>query len=1539
MAADDPSPDGPLGAAIAIIGMAAVLPGAPDLATYRANLHAGFDAITDVPASRWDHEFYDPVAAKTRPGDRMYCRRGGFIDEVAFSPLQFGIMPNAVADIEGEQLIALNTAAAAIADAGGAQRLGDPAKIGIVLGRGGYFNAGMARFVDRVRTANQLTRTLRELMPALDEERLEQVRLAFTEQLGPMRTESGIDLMVPNLVASRTANRLDLAGPAYTIDAACASSLIAVDQAVADLKSGRCDVVLAGGVHHCHDITFWSGFNLLGALSASERIRPFHAGADGILIGEGTGIVVLKRMADVTSEDRVYAVIRGTGVAGDGRSASLMAPQAKGQVAAMRAAWAAAGLDPRAPGSVGLIEAHGTATVAGDATELASLTEIFGPALASGTDVGLGSVKSMIGHAMPAAGVAGLIKAALAVHEGVLLPTLHCEDPHPAMAGTRFAPVRALAPWPQGIARRAGVNAFGFGGINAHVVLEAPSTSRTRAPTSRTSEAAVAIAATPWDAMAYGERVLLLAGADVASIAAALDVPDAELLARDDALHPPLDGAVRLALVAPDAKRLALARKVVAQGKAWRGRNDVWLSIAPLLRPGSDGSPAGRVAFLFPGLEEVFEPRVDDVAAHFGLPPVRSDADAGLGRRGLELAAVGRLLDSALRAIDIHPDVVAGHSIGEWSALIAAGGAPFEEFADSTRAFDAGPGVPDLVFAVLGCGAALALEVIADLPKVVLSHDNCPHQAIVCGEEPEVALVLERLRGRGVSGSVLPFRSGFHTKYLEPFLGPTRDFIAGLTLRQVQVPLWSCTTAARYPDDDAAVRDLLVRNLLEPVRFGPLIEALHHDGVRAFVQVGTGSLPGFVEDTLDSPQTPYLCVSANAPKRTGMAQLRRVAAALWAEGAQPRFSRLLDDSTASAGHPSSGPPPASTAPRAGSTLTLALGAPLVRLTDPRALAAPTGSGLTSVPGDPVAEAAPSAPSERPHLPSDDPVLAGLADLLAEGEAAAGAVLAAWESRPQAGAIATPRPRATPRGSRQHTTHRVMSLASDPHLGDHALLQAPDGALPAARFPIVPMTATIAMIVEAARALIGERVVVGVRGIRAIRPIAVEPEITVIIDAEEKASDPDNSELTVVSVNVDGRSSTPTGLGPRQTYARATVLLADTYPDPPALREGPLSAERAPAVNARQMYADRWMFHGPAYQGVCEISAIADDGVRGAVLNLAAPGALLDAAGQLLGYWVAIQPQNALVLPATIGSVSFYAPDPAHDARFDVVVRLREVTTDEASADLDLRDAAGRLWCHITGWTDRRLEGDQVTAEAFRRPATAALAAPQEGGWHLLIEPWTDPTARELAARQYLTPGEQDDLAARNPRAARHWLLGRIAAKDAVRAQLKAGGAGPVYPTAIHIDNDAQGAPLVTGPGVENLTLSLAHSGTLAVALVGVDERVGIDVELIADAPAEAALLTPAERTLLDGICPAGAPERAAWVTRFWCAKEAVAKAEGTGLGGRPARFVVTRVDKDRLLVVVEGVARWVSTRSAADPVAFAVGWTRGSGILGPDLGP
>ncbi|MEL7207161.1 MAG: beta-ketoacyl synthase N-terminal-like domain-containing protein, partial [Actinomycetota bacterium] len=860
----------------------------------------------------------------------------------------------------------------AIDDAGGVDALGDPERVGVVVGRGGYFTPGMARFDQRVRVAQQLVESLRDLVPDIDDDRLELVKTAFQDQLGPSRPEAAIDL-VPNLAASRIANRLDFQGPAFTVDGACASSLLAVELAARELESGRSDAMVVGGVHHCHDVAFWAVFSQLRALSPSQQIRPFDQRADGLLIGEGTGMVVLKRLdAAEAAGDRVYAVIRGTGTASDGRASSVMKPRVAGQVQALRRAYAESGVDPA---TVDLIEAHGTGTPVGDEAELDTIARFFGsPNGASGT---LGSVKSMIGHAMPAAGMAALIKTALALHHRVRPPTLHCDEPHPRLGDTRFETTATAGSWddgPGGAVRRAGVNAFGFGGINAHTVLE------------EWPVGVPAAAPAPRDVVADGtERVVLLAADTTEELLGQLDDPGI-LLDRDDSSAPP-SGSLRLAMVDPDDRRVELARKVIARGTAWRGRNSVWFSGDGLVASG------GRTAFLFPGVEPVFSPDVDDVAGHFGLewtPPATTGDGAGvvedgLGHHGAGIIALGRMLGEALGAIGIRPDVVGGHSIGEWSAMIAAEMvAPdgIDEFIGSVDldAID----VPPLVFAALGCGAEEAGEAIEGVADVALSHDNCPRQSVVCGTEDAVAIVLDRLRERQVMAQRLPFRSGFHSPMLAPFLEPARRDATRTPLQPPVVPVWSATDVAPYPSDPDAVRDLVVRHLVEPVRFRSLVERLYEEGIRIFVVVGQGSLSGFVDDTLGDRA--HATLDTVSERHAGLAQIRRLAAGYWAEGGTVRFDRLREPAGRSA---SSGPAAGAATNGDRASVGVALGAPLVRM-DPETVPA---LGLGAAP--------------EPTIGGDHPVLAEFGASLREAASLGREVLTAWEGGSPA--EAPPRP--------------------------------------------------------------------------------------------------------------------------------------------------------------------------------------------------------------------------------------------------------------------------------------------------------------------------------------------------------------------------------------------------------------------------------------------------------------------------------------------------------------------------------------------------
>ncbi|WP_263170256.1 type I polyketide synthase [Streptomyces sp. SCSIO ZS0520] len=1541
---------------VAVVGMEVFLPGAPDLAAYWHNIAHGVDSVSEVPPDRWDPEFYDPGGP--RRSDRFYCRRGGFTDtSTEFDLTRFGIMPNSVPGTDPDQLIALDVAHRSLEDAGGESVL--PAareRAGIVLGRGGYLTPGLVRLDQRVRTANQLVHTLRELAPGLGEEQLESVREAFCEKLGPEQPESAIGL-VPNLVASRVANRLDLRGPAYTVDAACASSLVAVDHAVRELATGRCDVMLAGGVHHCHDLTLWSVFTQLGALSPSERIRPLHREADGVLIGEGTGVVVLKRLADAQRDgDRIYAVIRGTGVASDGRSASLFNPDPGGQIRAVRQAWEAAGLDPRDPGALQLLEAHGTATAAGDRAELATVAEVFGPA--TGARAAIGSVKSQIGHTMPAAGVAGLIKAALALHHELLPPTLHCEDPNPALEQTRFAPLAEATGWGEvagGGPRRAAVNAFGFGGINAHLVLEQPARVPARRPRVQVREP---------------ERVLRLAAGSTEQLAAQLQLEDSELLATSlPETGPGSEGAgpVRLGIADPTARRLKLARKAVAKGEPWRGRSDVWFTPRPVLGPAG-----GRTAFVFPGLEAEFGAKVDELAEVFGLDwKFGEDAQVGdVGRHGAAVFQLGRILDTSLRRLGVVPDAVAGHSVGEWTAMAAAGVHAPEEVDAFLAGFDPDAlRVPGLAFAVLGTAAERVLERLAGREDVVLSHDNAPNQSMICGPEEQVAALVDAFRAEGVIAQVLPFRSGFHTPMLGPYLAPIRQAAEAYTLHPPHVPVWSATTAAPFPAEPDAVRELFVRHLLEPVRFRQLVLALYESGFRAFLVLGAGQLGSLLDDTLAGRDR--LVVSAHSGARDSLAQLRRVATALWTEGAAPDLAPLLP-----AGSTSRTTKPGREGARRP-TARLDLGGALVSLPGQvrglldRAAPAPA-SPLAATPA--VRAGATGAPSRAatPRAAALDqlgraagrfPVAAELSALLDETASVAGELLDAVHSG-RAARTAAPRrgprvpahrgaqPPAAPQapaapvapGAGQPPNGRPqqgspsdgptdtapplaplpatlrIDVEEMPYLLDHCFFrQRPGWPDEADRWPIVPATTVIEHLMSLAEQARPGLRAVAVHQVRLQKWIEAIPASEVPVTA--RALGPDRVEVKLTG------------------YAGAVVQLAPGHAPSPAPWPVETAAERRPDLSAEQLYSERWMFHGPRFQGVTALTALGERHVRGVLTTPAAPGALLDNVGQLLGYWImATLTERTTVFPVGMARITFHGPAPVPGTDLDCHIRITEVTDTTLTADMQLVHQ-GRVWAEFTGWTDRRFDTDPGIRAVDRFPGRHTLSTPQDGGWTLVHERWPDLATRELIMRNMLGSAERARYEAQPPVRRRRWLLGRIAAKDALRGVLWAEGAGEVYPAEIALDNDERGRPFASGVhGRElgdGLTVSLAHSGEAAVALAG-RGPCGIDLEEVTARPAATvrAACGPEERALLARVVAATGEGEDLWFTRFWTAKEAVAKALGTGLGGRPADFRVSAAEPERLRVEHQGSAWEVRCSQVAAPRGlperqYVVAWTAG----------
>ncbi|MGL4305418.1 MAG: beta-ketoacyl synthase N-terminal-like domain-containing protein [Mycobacteriaceae bacterium] len=1499
---------------IAIVGMAVMLPGAPDLKTYWQNLIDGVDAISEVPDNRWDSSYFEPDGTKQRSADQIYCRRGGFIDSFAqIDSTSFGIMPTSVAGTEPDQLIALHVAAQAIQDAGGIHTLPlDRQRTGIILGRGGYLTPGIARLDQRVRTAGQLVLTLSELFPELPAERLESIRAAFTEQLGPAAPESAIGL-VPNLTASRVANRLDLRGPAYTVDAACASSLVAIDHAVHELASGRCDVVLAGGVHHCHDITFWSVFNQLGALSKTQQIRPFHRDADGVLIGEGTGVVVLKRLADAQRDsDRIYAVIRGTGIASDGKTASLFNPDPGGQVRAVKQAWAAADLDPAISNSLGMLEAHGTATAAGDSAELETIGQVFGECDDKFSPV-IGSVKSMIGHTMPAAGIAGLIKAALAVHHGVLLPTLHCEDPNPVLESTRFRPISTSKLWetaPEQPLRRAGVNAFGFGGINAHVVIE-------QAPSSASIASTVTLPVFNSDISAKeNEPVLRLSASSIEEMIQILSSSDSKFLFSKEFN---LIGPTRLAIVNPNEKRLALARKIVNKGQRWQGRNDIWFSPTPIL-----GKGKGDLAFVFPGLESEFHSKGEEIAKKFGLSwTITPDAQVGdVGRHGEDVFELGRLLNQVMNLMGIHADAVAGHSVGEWTAMVAAGIHSEEDVDTFLAQFNPDSmEVPGVAFAVFGTSAQEMSAAIAGRADVVLSHDNAPKQAMLCGPLDAIQNLVNQFRQKGIISQVLPFQSGFHTPMLEPYLSSLRQDAAKFNIYSAEIPMWSATTAEPFPTREREIRELFIRHLLEPVRFRPMIEAMHSSGIRGFIQMGFGQIGSLISDILHGSE--HLVVATHSTHKGAAEQLLRVGIGVWAGGLEPNLTSFgISDSASNSmvGTANTQPP-----------IPLDLGAALVKLPKEQlsVLTPPPNTMITNIAVNSteallnqLTGLAPKAvwAKEFSALVNETSSIARELMLTAQIPQSTGTVGALSSTVNSRAKTSIPITEKTSKTQAVVDTLEV-SIEKMPYLRDHSFFRQREGwPIDADRWPIVAGTTVIDLMSDFARQSLPGTLAIELHDIRLHQWISVVPSVNVPVT------------VTPVSGN---KVSVAFG-----TYSRSEVILAESFPtDPPDTWNFDKETENPCPITAKQLYDDHWMFHGPQFQGVSALHGFSDNHITGTITTPIAPGALLDNVGQILGVWViATQTNRTVVFPVGMDRVRFYGPEPKPGTVLECLIKITSINDLSLEANMQLV-LDGKVWAEFTGWRDRRFDSDPEIRAADRYPGRNTLSTFHDAGWSQVQEKWPDLATRDLIMRNMLGSTEREMYEKQPPRTKRQWLLGRIAAKDAVRKLLWRMDPEDIYPAELEIHNDNSGKPYVIGihgREIPELTISIAHRGEIGVGIAH-NDPCGIDIEIVTDHPEStyATVLTESEKQHLDAWKKDSGEPKELWFARFWTAKEAVAKARGTGLQGRPRSFeVIARPTRDSLLVQIGEDFHpvhhtQVSNQENLTPRDYVVSWTEG----------
>ncbi|MDI3384129.1 amino acid adenylation domain-containing protein [Xenophilus aerolatus] len=775
---------------IAIVGMAGRFPGAADVDAFWANLCAGRDGIRFFDDAQLDAG----VSAALR-NDAAYVRARGVIDGVEdFDAAFFGINPKEATLMDPQQRIFLEICWECLERAGYApDQQSDPVGVYAGMYNGTYFQ--------------------RHLMPR--PELIESVG-EFTVMLGNEK----------DYLATRVANRLNLTGPAISLNTACSTSLVALAQGFHALRSGQCDMALAGGVAITCPPN--SGYvHQEGAmLSPDGRTRSFDAQAGGTVFSDGAAVVLLKRLSDAQADgDVIYATVRGVGVNNDGAvKASFTAPSVDGQVAVISAALASAGVEAR---SISYVEAHGTATPMGDPVEVEALARSYALQTADTGFCALGSVKSNVGHLLMAAGATGVIKTALALHTEQLPATLHFESPNPAIdfAATPFRVQSELGAWPRtaDAPRRAGVSSFGVGGTNAHVILE-------EAPSAQPSEAVA------------GPQLLVLSARSPAALnqaAARLadhlrSHPDENL---GDVAHTLYVGRKafphRLAVVAESAVQAAEALGDPASPRRVAGAVAPRAHAPVFLFPGQGAQYAGMGRTLYVH-DEAVQAALDECFAAFAplLPydlreAMFSDDDAALlptsvtqpATFALEYALARRALVAG-----IAPQALVGHSIGEFAAAVVAGVMSLPDAALLVaRRGEWMQALPAGRMLSVRCAAERLAPYLDN--SLALAADNAPNACVAAGPAEDIEALQARLEADGIASRALQTSHAFHSQMMEPAVAPFEALVCGIALSAPRIAIYSTSTGARLSDAQATDPAYWARHLRETVRFSPALRA------------------------------------------------------------------------------------------------------------------------------------------------------------------------------------------------------------------------------------------------------------------------------------------------------------------------------------------------------------------------------------------------------------------------------------------------------------------------------------------------------------------------------------------------------------------------------------------------------------------------------------------------------------------------------------------------------------------------------------------
>ncbi len=891
---------------IAIIGMGSLFPQAHNPREYWENILRKVDCVIDVPASRWKIEdYYDPNP--TAP-DKTYCKRGAFLPDVDFDPMEFGLPPNILEVTDVSQLLSLVVARDALEDAGyGEGTTFNRDATGVVLGVVGMSSKLFTPLMNRLQYP-VWEKVLKSCGLSADDTQkvVEKMKLAYVGW-----EENAFPGAIGNVIAGRICNRFDLGGINCVVDAACASSLAALRLAVAELIEGRADMMITGGVDADNSINSYMCFSKTPAFSKGEHVRTFDAESDGMMVGEGIGMIVLKRLADAERDgDRVYAVIKGIGTSSDGRFKSIYAPRPAGQAKAVRRAYAEAGF---APQTVGLIEAHGTGTMAGDPAEFAGMCEVFGENNPRKQSIALGSVKSQIAHTKAAAGIASMMKISLALHHKVLPATINVTRPNPKfdIENTPFYINTETRPWIRAKSqppRRAGVSSFGFGGTNFHIVMEEYKPEQDGAYRSNPGAQSILL-------QAENEQQLLdLCRRELQTMQSETGaVRFVELTEASKNLLPAKQMA-RVGFVAETAQEAAQALQICLDTLSEKRGVENWEHpkgifyrqhgmdaqgkvVALFSGQGSQYVNMGReLAVNFPPVRQVFA-EMDELFLQDGAEPLSARVyprptfdnaecnrfSEALTRTENAQPAIGAFsmgLYKLLQAAGFQADFTAGHSFGELTALWAGGvlsdtgflrlakarGKAMTPPADPT--FDAGT-----MMAVKG-DVEKVRALFANDAEVTLANWNSRNQMVIAGSKAVMARAKATLEASGFGVMALPVSAAFHTPLVEHAQKPFAEAIAAEEFHKPMLKVYANGTAKPHAKDPKQIRMALEKHILNPVLFRNEIDAIYAEGGRIFVEFGPKNvLTNLVGNILEGQ--PHLAVALNAnAKKDSDRQLR-----------------------------------------------------------------------------------------------------------------------------------------------------------------------------------------------------------------------------------------------------------------------------------------------------------------------------------------------------------------------------------------------------------------------------------------------------------------------------------------------------------------------------------------------------------------------------------------------------------------------------------------------------------------------------------------